>query len=303
MTKCPKCGYDNQENYIFCMQCGHKMRSTSENEATVLTSTESRSDKVYPESDVPKTRAVESLNQLDDIPGDSSGAKTKIFKPNETRINPQIVEMKDDLSQGNIHDITRITTYLGRKEGEIVYPADTYLSPKHCVFTYNDGKLFVEDLSSFNGVFIKIKDKTLLSDGAYILIGQQLLQFFPFNYKDLLIPEKPETEDILNFYGVSNKKIIALIKQIFSDRSEGNRYFVSSDTVSIGRQAGDILFPEDKFISNRHAVIIYESDNFYLIDNGSSNGVFLQIKGRMEIKDGDYLLIGKQLFEYRAPTT
>jgi hypothetical protein len=117
MTKCPKCGYDNQENYIFCMQCGHKMRSTSENEATVLTSTDSKIERIYPESDVPKTRAVESLNQLDVIEGESTGAKTKIFKPNETRINPQIVEIKDDLSQGSIHEITRITTHLGRKEG------------------------------------------------------------------------------------------------------------------------------------------------------------------------------------------
>jgi pSer/pThr/pTyr-binding forkhead associated (FHA) protein len=303
MIKCPKCGYDNQENYIFCMQCGHKMKSTSENEATVLTSAESRNGMDYSEGDIPKTRVIESLNQLDDIGGDSSGAKTKIFKPDETRINPQLVEIKDDLSQGIVHEITRITTYLGRKEGEILYPTDTYLSPKHCVLTYKEGKLFVEDLSSYNGVFIKIKDKTLLSDGAYVLVGQQLLQFFPFNYKDLLIPEKPETEDIINFYGVSNKKIIALIKQIFSDRSEGNRYFISSDTVSIGRQTGDILFPEDKFMSNRHAVIIYKDENFFLIDNGSSNGIFLQIKGMTEIKDGDHLLIGKQLFEYRAPTT
>jgi len=285
------------------MQCGHKMKSTSENEATVLTSAESRNGMDYSEGDIPKTRVIESLNQLDDIGGDSSGAKTKIFKPDETRINPQLVEIKDDLSQGIVHEITRITTYLGRKEGEILYPTDTYLSPKHCVLTYKEGKLFVEDLSSYNGVFIKIKDKTLLSDGAYVLVGQQLLQFFPFNYKDLLIPEKPETEDIINFYGVSNKKIIALIKQIFSDRSEGNRYFISSDTVSIGRQTGDILFPEDKFMSNRHAVIIYKDENFFLIDNGSSNGIFLQIKGMTEIKDGDHLLIGKQLFEYRAPTT
>jgi len=303
MIKCPKCGYDNQENYIFCMQCGHKMKSTSENEATVLTSAESRNGMDYSEGDIPKTRVIESLNQLDDIGGDSLGAKTKIFKPDETRINPQLMEIKDDLSQGIVHEITRITTYLGREEGEILYPTDTYLSPKHCVFSYKEGKLFVEDFSSFNGVFIKIKGKTLLSDSAYVLVGQQLLQFFPFNYNDLLIPEKPETEDIINFYGVSNKKIIALIKQIFSDRSEGNRYFISSDTVSIGRQTGDILFPEDKFMSNRHAVIIYKDENFFLIDNGSSNGVFLQIKGKTEIKDGDHLLIGKQLFEYRAPTT
>jgi len=285
------------------MQCGHKMKSTSENEATVLTSAESRNGMDYSEGDIPKTRVIESLNQLDDIGGDSLGAKTKIFKPDETRINPQLMEIKDDLSQGIVHEITRITTYLGREEGEILYPTDTYLSPKHCVFSYKEGKLFVEDFSSFNGVFIKIKGKTLLSDSAYVLVGQQLLQFFPFNYNDLLIPEKPETEDIINFYGVSNKKIIALIKQIFSDRSEGNRYFISSDTVSIGRQTGDILFPEDKFMSNRHAVIIYKDENFFLIDNGSSNGVFLQIKGKTEIKDGDHLLIGKQLFEYRAPTT
>lgn len=301
MIKCPKCGYDNQENYIFCMQCGHKIKSTSENDATVLTTADVRENSGSYEEEIPKTRAVASLEQMA-VADDDMGGKTKIFKPEDSRINPQLVEIKDDLSDGVIHEITKISTHVGRKEGDIKYPNDTYLSPKHCLFTYDDGKLFIEDLNSFNGVFIKIKTKILLYEGAYILIGQQLLQFFPFNYKDLLIPEKPDTEDIINFYGVSNKKIIALLKQIFSDRSEGNRYFISSDTVSIGRQTGDILFPDDKFMSNRHAVITYEDDTFFLTDNGSSNGVFLQIKGRKEVKNGDYLLVGKQLFEYRAPT-
>lgn len=302
MAKCNKCGYDNQNDYIFCMQCGTKIRETSENAATVISSEDLREPSLS-EEEIPRTRVMQSLDNLDSLKEDElPGEKTKIFAPTESRINPQLVEIKDDLSTGQVLDITRVKTILGRKDGDILYPNDTYLSQKHCVFTYTDGKMYVEDLNSYNGVFIRIKNRAKLSDGVYILIGQQLLQFFHFNYNDLLIPEKPESEDIINFYGASNKKIIGLIKQIFSDRSEGNRYYISSDSVSIGRLGGDIIFPDDKFMSNKHANISNDAGEFWLIDNGSSNGVFLQIEGKTEINNGDNLLIGKQLFEYRAPT-
>ena len=117
-----------------------------------------------------------------------------------------------------------------------------------------------------------------------------------------MVPPMPEMEDIINFYGTSNKKTIGLLKQIFSDRSEGNRYYLTRDRVVIGRQVGDIVFPDDKFMSNNHCVIDYDGKNFFIEDTGSSNGVFLRITGKVDLKDYDQLLIGKELFKYRAPT-
>jgi pSer/pThr/pTyr-binding forkhead associated (FHA) protein len=302
MAKCIKCGFVNNDDYIFCMQCGQRMKTETDDIATIITSEDAKNSAPF-DDNIPKTRVVTTLDSMSLEGNDESpGEKTKLFKPAESRINPQLVEIKDDLSSGKIHEITKLKTYLGRSDGDILYPNDTYLSLKHCVFYYSEGKFFVEDINSYNGVFIRIKERIKLSSGAYILIGQQLIQFFPFDYKDLLIPDKPETEEIVNFYGISNRKIIALIKQLFSDHSEGNRYYISSESVTIGRQAGDILFPEDKFMSNKHAIIVYEQEEFWLIDNGSSNGVFIQIVGKTEVNDGDNLLIGKQLFEYRAPT-
>jgi len=295
MKICPKCNSENADVYLFCMQCGEKIDASSEVTSTLV------NGNAEVDNDVPKTRIARNMEELMAQEGEV-GAKTEIFQSTESRINPQLIKIDDEGVDGDVFDITKVTTVIGRTEGELTFPSDTYLSPEHCFFTFSDGKLSVEDFDSFNGIYIKIRERINLTDGAFILTGQQLLQFFPFSYKNIMVPPMPEMEDIINFYGTSNKKIIALLKQIFSDRSEGNRYYLTRDRVVIGRQAGDIIFPDDKFMSNNHCVIDYDGKNFFIEDTGSSNGVFLRITGKVDLKDYDQLLIGKELFKYRAPT-
>ena len=67
---------------------------------------------------------------------------------------------------------------------------------------------------------------------------------------------------------------------------------------TIGRVAGNDWVLPDQFVSSRHAAIQYADGQFYVIDTGSSNGVFLNAPNyRLEqgrpypIKTGDRLLI------------
>jgi FHA domain-containing protein len=79
----------------------------------------------------------------------------------------------------------------------------------------------------------------------------------------------------------------------------GEIYDLSEDTL-IGRSSGDITFPHDGFMSGRHARIIQRGGSFVLSDEGSRNGTFVKIKGEVELKPGDMVLVGKQLFRFEA---
>lgn len=74
--------------------------------------------------------------------------------------------------------------------------------------------------------------------------------------------------------------------------------FDLSDDTAIGRSNGEITFPHDGFMSGRHARIERRGGSFILTDEGSRNGTFVKIKGDVELKSGDIILVGKQLFRF-----
>jgi len=79
----------------------------------------------------------------------------------------------------------------------------------------------------------------------------------------------------------------------------GDVYELEDDTV-IGRSTGEITFPHDGFMSGRHARIVRRGGSFILTDEGSRNGSFIKIKGEVELKPGDMILVGKQLFRFEV---
>ena len=79
----------------------------------------------------------------------------------------------------------------------------------------------------------------------------------------------------------------------------GEVYELDEETV-IGRAGGDITFPHDGFMSGRHARIVRRGSSFILTDEESRNGTFIKIKGEVELKPGDMILVGKQLFRFEV---
>lgn len=79
----------------------------------------------------------------------------------------------------------------------------------------------------------------------------------------------------------------------------GEVYELDAETV-IGRSNGEITFPHDGFMSGKHARIERRGGNFILTDEGSRNGTFVKIKGEVELKPGDTILVGKQLFRFEV---
>ena len=79
------------------------------------------------------------------------------------------------------------------------------------------------------------------------------------------------------------------------DGSEGDKFAVVGDRLTLGRRAADVLFPEDDFLSPTHARLERSGDHYWLVDAGSQNGVFLRVRGTSPIYPGDSFMIGHQL--------
>jgi pSer/pThr/pTyr-binding forkhead associated (FHA) protein len=53
-------------------------------------------------------------------------------------------------------------------------------------------------------------------------------------------------------------------------------------------------------MSGRHARIAVRGDKFVLVDEESRNGSFIRVKKEVELKPGDYLLLGKQVLRFEV---
>ena len=82
---------------------------------------------------------------------------------------------------------------------------------------------------------------------------------------------------------------------------DGPAFPLFDETVVLGRERGDILFPEDGYVSGTHAQITLREGRVYLTDLGSSNGTFLRVRDARLVAPGSLLLMGQQLFRVAHP--
>ena len=77
------------------------------------------------------------------------------------------------------------------------------------------------------------------------------------------------------------------------------RFERKAPDTTIGRQDGDIRFPEDVFLSPLHAKLSWEQDALVVRDLGSRNGTWVFLEEARRLVDGDLLLIGSQVIRFR----
>jgi len=66
---------------------------------------------------------------------------------------------------------------LGRERGDILFSDDGYVSGTHAKLTLTEeGHVYLCDLGSSNGTFIRIKEPRVVPFGTFVLMGQQLFR-------------------------------------------------------------------------------------------------------------------------------
>lgn len=200
----------------------------------------------------------------------------------------RLVLIRPDGSEGGTHPLHDGENIIGRKEGAL-FESDTYLSPRHAVFFFRGSALFVRDAGSLNGVFVKMTGEEEIADGEVFRMGQELLRF------DVIRPPQ-SLEDGTEVMGSPNPGYWARVSVIIGRGQDGAAFPLFGDAMVVGRERGDILFPEDGYVSGTHARVSRREGRYYLADLNSSNGSFLRIRGERAVRTGSFLLLGQQLF-------
>jgi len=78
---------------------------------------------------------------------------------------------------GNAFPIPERGVHCGRERGDILFSEDGYVSGLHCqVARASDGKVYITDLGSSNGSFIRLRSERPVTGGDILLMGQQLFR-------------------------------------------------------------------------------------------------------------------------------
>jgi pSer/pThr/pTyr-binding forkhead associated (FHA) protein len=184
-----------------------------------------------------------------------------------------------------------VTVTVGRETGAI-FGGDSYLSPRHATFRQaGPGQLSVKDEESLNGVYKKLtRDVPVeIKPNDIFRIGQEIIRFEP------LTPLPPAADGVERL-GAPSKGYVGRIALVIGRDATGNAFPIPESGVQLGRERGDVLFPEDGYVSGLHCRLIYEHGTLTLTDLGSSNGSFVRVKDETPLHSGDVLLMGQQLF-------
>ncbi|MFK8003441.1 MAG: FHA domain-containing protein [Polyangiales bacterium] len=197
--------------------------------------------------------------------------------------------IRPDGSEGDSFPLGATTT-IGR-ESQGPFSSDSYLSPKHAEFVLSGGAATVTDLESLNGVYVRIDrdTPTELTHESIFRIGQEILQFESFG-------EAPAGPDGTVTMGSQNPGYFGRIRLVTGRTSFGNCFPIGTDGMHLGRERGDVIFPDDGYVSGLHCRIHSEGGRVFLTDVGSSNGTFIRVDGHAHVTKGSLLLMGQQLF-------
>ncbi len=187
-------------------------------------------------------------------------------------------------------------TDIGREEGSIVLPNDPYVGARHARLTRRNGRFFVRDLESVNGVYVRLRATERLQHGDLVLIGLEVLRFEVVSDAEKGL--SPAVERGTQIFGSPSSARHMRLCQRTVEGVTRDVYYPTRDEAVVGREQGDIVFTNDPFMSRRHAAITRDPNigTFSLRDLGSSNGTYLAIRSERELTAGDHVRIGQHLF-------
>lgn len=84
---------------------------------------------------------------------------------------------------------------------------------------------------------------------------------------------------------------------VHRDGSDGITYNLLGDQIDIGRTEGDLLF-DDPHLAPRHARVTASLSGRVLTPLEPRNGVYVRLRTAVELHDGDYFLVGKQVLRF-----
>jgi pSer/pThr/pTyr-binding forkhead associated (FHA) protein len=256
--------------------------------------------------------------------------------PEETEAPPQEAPPGElvDLTDGRRFRLNNGVNTLGR-QGTDVLITDATISRNHARITLEDGVVTVEDLGSSNGT--KVGDLRLSANQPTTAPAGTVLKFGNWQArleiggpsaaasdKTVVVSDRtmvgtPPTDDrtIVGTPPVGADTVIVpplppveaadagpVVAMLTNEQGPSPDISITPTMVTIGRRAGNTLvFPNDAYISGKHAEITTDATGTYLTDTGSTNGTFvngqrLVAQERQLLLEGDEVQLGQTRYRF-----
>ncbi len=99
------------------------------------------------------------------------------------------------------------------------------------------------------------------------------------------------------FTGMRAPRLEATLTEVKADGSLGQAVNLGKES-SIGRENCTLNFPNDALLSPQHASVLIREGKLILKDLNSQNGTFIKQRQDTELRPGDILLLGRELFRF-----
>jgi hypothetical protein len=223
------------------------------------------------------------------IPPEIVNARTQFFGQLQMPGKAKLILIRGDGIEGLSYQLNAEQHVVGRT-GQLVFPDDAFVSPRHANLFYRGGKLVVRDEGSINGVFWRVRGSLELASSDFFLAGEQLFRVEgPARANDGPAP------DGTYFYSSPKHQSQFKIVQILQGGAPGMAVCARGNGLQIGREGGDLNFPGDLYMSASHCKLEESASRLTLTDLNSRNGTYVRLKSEKELSHGDYLFIGRKL--------
>ncbi len=304
LSACQYCGRQNEPTAQFCSDCGKPLTMAAAARAAVAAgrggSIVSRTSGPTAPGAVPTDTACPMCGTV--VGGPSSGAGStdrRSIPDRRSDYSLTLVLVSDADTEVVRFERKQPATTIGRTEGDIRFPDDTFLSPLHSKLSWEEGRLEVRDLGSRNGTWVFLEAPYRLNDGDLLLIGSQVLRFRRLGYPG---PHAAEADATKRMGSMVPSADIASLTQLRSDGSSRDVIQLSPGRdVHIGRERGDWIFPYDPSMSAQHATVRSEDADFVLVDDHSRNGIAIAARGAMTLQHGSRIMVGDKVLRVELP--
>ncbi len=207
----------------------------------------------------------------------------------------RLVIVRADGSEGASYELKTGENIVGRGPVDVDLGSDPRISSRHAMIDVGAGIAFITGIDMEFGTFIRVRDSRVLADRDRIRIGHALLEYRSGIHK----PQVPvECTDLLGSSAAAPTHVAGRILRMGPDNTILGAWLLNKPEILVGRTAGDIVLANDGFVSSRHASFILNGMECSLKDQGSTNGSFLMVRGRVALNKGDQMLMGGHLLKF-----